>query len=218
MQALHPRDDDGETRFFLWNLTTKIKIIVVCFHNNGYPLLTNLCRVGAAHHFVVQEIICAMSCTVEGPLSKNTVIIAGPNGAGKTTFVSEYLPVSGAEYISADAIAATLVSTPGEFDKIRVRAGRLFLERIQRLIQAEANLVIEVTLAGRGFRRIIHQLNNTGYTVTIVFIFLKSPEMCIARVRNRVMAGGHHVPAEDIVRRFYRSKHNFWGVYQEPRR
>ena len=147
-------------------------------------------------------------------MSKNAVIIAGPNGAGKTTFVSEYLPVSGAEYISADAIAATMVSTPGEFDRIRIRAGRSFLEKIQRLIQAEANLVIEVTLAGRGFQRIIRELKSTGYTVTIVFVFLKSPEVCIARVRNRVMAGGHDVPEEDIIRRFYRSKRNFWGVYK----
>ena len=147
-------------------------------------------------------------------MPKNAVIVAGPNGTGKTTFVSEYLPVSGVEYISADAIAATMVSTPGEFHKIRVRAGRSFLDNIQHLIQSEANLVIEVTLAGRGFRRIIHQLKNSGYAVVIVFLFLKSPEVCIARVRNRVMAGGHDVPAEDIVRRFYRSKRNFWGVYK----
>ena len=148
-------------------------------------------------------------------MSKNAVIVAGPNGAGKTTFVSEYLPVSSAEYISADAIAATMVSTPDEFRKIRVRAGRSFLENIQRLIQSEANLVIEVTLAGRGFRRIIHQLKNSGYTVVIVFLFLKSPEVCIARVRNRVMAGGHDVPEEDIIRRFYRSKRNFWRFYKD---
>ena len=148
-------------------------------------------------------------------MSKNAVIIAGPNGAGKTTFVSEYLPVSGAEYISADAIAATMVSTPGEFNKIRVRAGRSFLGNIQRLIQAEKNLVIEVTLAGRGFQRIIRELKSTGYTVTIVFVFLKSPEVCIARVRNRVMAGGHDVPEEDIIRRFYRSKRNFWRFYKD---
>jgi len=155
-----------------------------------------------------------MPCTVGDPLSKYAVIIAGPNGAGKTTFVSEYLPDSGAEYISADAIAASLVSSPAEFDRIRIRAGRLFLKRIQCLIQAEANLIIEVTLAGRGFRRIIHQLKNTGYSVAIVFLYLRSPEACIARVRNRVMAGGHHVPAEDIVRRFYRSKQNFWYTYK----
>ena len=155
-----------------------------------------------------------MESNEEIALSKNAVIIAGPNGAGKTTFVSEYLPVSGAEYISADAIAATLVSAPDEFDRIRIRAGRVFLEKIQRLIQAENNLIIEVTLAGRGFQRIAHQLKRVGYTVTIVFIFLKSPEVCIARVRNRVMAGGHYVPAEDIVRRFYRSKRNFWLIYK----
>ena len=147
-------------------------------------------------------------------MSKTAIIIAGPNGAGKTTFVTEYLPDSGAEYISADAIAATLVSTPAEFDSVNVRAGRLFLEEIQRLIQAEKDLVIEVTLAGRGFQRTIRQLKDAGYTVTIVFVYLKSPQLCVARVRNRVMAGGHHVPAADIVRRFYRSKRNFWRVYK----
>ena len=51
-------------------------------------------------------------------------------------------------------------------------------------------------------------------TVTTVFIFLKSAETCVARVRNRVSAGGHHVPTEDVVRRFYRSKHNFWHIYR----
>ena len=92
---------------------------------------------------------------------------------------------------------------------------RVLLDRIQYFIQAEKNLVIEVTLAGRGFRRIIHQLKITEYTVAIVSLFLKSPEVCIARVRNRVMAGGHHVLAEDIVRRFYRSKRNFWYIYKD---
>ncbi len=128
--------------------------------------------------------------------------------------MTEYLPDSGTEYMSADAIAATLVSTPADFDSVKVRAGRLFLENSQRLIQAGTDLVIEVTLAGRGFQRTIRQLKGAGYTVTIVFVFLESPELCVARVRNRVMAGGHHVPAEDIVRRFYRSKRNFWRVYK----
>ena len=74
---------------------------------------------------------------------------------------------------------------------------------------------MEVTLAGKGFSRIISQLKRAGYTVSIVFIFLKSAETCVARVRNRGQAGGHHVPTEDIVRRFYRSKHNFWYIYRD---
>ena len=75
--------------------------------------------------------------------------------------------------------------------------------------------MVEVTLAGKGFERIIRRLKRAGYTVTIIFLFLKSLEMCIARVRNRVMAGRHHVPTEDIVRQFYRSKRNFWYSYKD---
>jgi predicted ABC-type ATPase len=144
------------------------------------------------------------------------VIIAGPNGSGKTTFASEYLRNSEvSKYISADAIAEKLVSNPKDLDSVKIQAGRLFFQEIHRLIEAEKDFVVEVTLSGKGFERIISRLKRAGYTVAIVFIFLKSAETCIARVRNRVIAGGHNVPTEDIVRRFYRSKHNFWHVYKD---
>ena len=148
-------------------------------------------------------------------MSKNVIIIAGPNGSGKTTFVSEYLRDSEVSvYISADAIAERLVSRPEEMDSVKIQAGRLFIQEIQELIQSGTDFIVEVTLAGKGFARTISQLKDAGYTVTIVFIFLKSPETSVARVRNRVEAGGHHVPTEDVVRRFYRSKYNFWHTYR----
>ena len=148
-------------------------------------------------------------------MSKSVIVIAGPNGSGKTTFASEYLRDSDVEYISADALAAELVSTPEALDKAKIQAGRLFFREIQRLIEADRNFAVEVTLAGKGFERIIRRLKRAGYIVTIICLFLKSPDVCIARVRNRVMAGGHDVPEEDIVRRFYRSKHNFWHIYKD---
>ena len=148
-------------------------------------------------------------------MSKNVIVVAGPNGSGKTTFVSEYLRESEiSEYISADAIAERLVSSPEEMDSVKIQAGRLFIREIQGLIQSGTDFIVEVTLAGKGFVRTISQLKRAGYTVTIVFIFLKSPETSVARVRNRVEAGGHHVPTEDVVRRFYRSKYNFWHTYR----
>ena len=54
-------------------------------------------------------------------MSKNVIIIAGPNGSGKTTFVTEYLRDSAVEYISADAIAAELVSTPEDMDNVKIQ-------------------------------------------------------------------------------------------------
>ncbi len=149
-------------------------------------------------------------------MSKNAMIIAGPNGSGKTTFVSEYLRDSeDSVYIGADAIAERLVSNPEEMDSVKIQAGRRFIKEIHELIEAGTDFIVEVTLSGKGFARIIERLKSAGYTVTIVFIFLKSPETSVARVRNRVQAGGHHVPTEDVVRRFYRSKHNFWYTYKD---
>jgi predicted ABC-type ATPase len=37
----------------------------------------------------------------------------------------------------------------------------------------------------------------------------------IGRVKNRVLNGGHNVPTEDIIRRFYRSKDLFFNLYKD---
>ena len=145
-------------------------------------------------------------------MSKQVTIIAGPNGAGKTTFARQYLQIHDLEYLSADDIAKNLA--PHDLQSVQIQAGRLFFQRISRLIEAGQNFVVEVTLAGLGFQRIIQRLKRANYTVTIVFIFLESPALCVGRVRSRVRQGGHDVPQADIIRRFYRSKDNFWRVYK----
>ncbi len=44
--------------------------------------------------------------------------------------------------------------------------------------------------------------------------FVDSALDCIARIQSRVRNGGHPVPDEDVVRRFGRSKTNFWNKYR----
>ena len=41
-----------------------------------------------------------------------------------------------------------------------------------------------------------------GYTVTLIYLWLNSPELAIARVHDRVLSGGHNTP-EPIIRRRY---------------
>ena len=145
-------------------------------------------------------------------MPKNATIIAGPNGVGKTTFAKTYLNIRSFEYISADDIALGL--NPDDVNKVRVQAGKLFFQNIEVAVSRGQDLLIEVTLAGRSFQRILDFLKQAHYTIYIVFIFLDSSELCINRIRQRVMSGGHDVPMEDIVRRFYRSITNFWQIYK----
>jgi len=145
-------------------------------------------------------------------LSRKVVVVAGPNGAGKTTFAQEYLKFYDYEYLSADNIADEIA--PGELEKVRVQAGRLFFQKLSSLIEQEKDFAAESTLSGVGFRRTVRRLRQSGYRITIIFIFLGTPETCVARIRERVLKGGHDVPEPDIVRRFYRSKENFWRIYR----
>ncbi|MEM1128072.1 MAG: AAA family ATPase [Bacteroidota bacterium] len=140
------------------------------------------------------------------------IIIAGPNGAGKSTLAYEYLALHGFVYLSADLIAAEI--NPDQPAAARIEAGKRFLERLSRLIGERQSLIVETTLAGRGFLRFAEQLQRAGYSTRIAFVFLDTPELCIRRVRERVQKGGHAVPEADIVRRFYRSQCNFWRLYR----
>jgi predicted ABC-type ATPase len=78
----------------------------------------------------------------------NIIIIAGPNGAGKTTFGDEYLSTEEREFafVNADEIARDL-DAEGFRARSDVLAARMMLKRVDALVQANADFVVETTLA-----------------------------------------------------------------------
>jgi predicted ABC-type ATPase len=140
------------------------------------------------------------------------IIIAGPNGAGKTTFARDYLEEYPADFLSADDLAQKI--SPEQPELARIEAGRQFSKKLRESLQSGKNLVVESTLSGRSMQRILSQARDAGYGITIVFLFLESAQACVRRVRERVQKGGHDVPVSDILRRFFRSKENFWDIYR----
>lgn len=68
-------------------------------------------------------------------------------------------------------------------------------------------------MSGVGHLKTISLAKQNGYKVVIVYTFVDSPSDCLARIQSRVQNGGHPVPDEDVIRRFYRSKYNFWNKY-----
>jgi predicted ABC-type ATPase len=79
----------------------------------------------------------------------------------------------------------------------------------------EHPLGFESTLASRSFAPWISELKqNSGYLFYLIFLWLSSPEMAGARVKERVMSGGHSV-SEDVVRRRYEGGlRNFFELYR----
>ena len=82
------------------------------------------------------------------------IIIAGPNGAGKTSFVREYLSDEVRfTFVNADEIARTPSLHGGVNALSDVGAGRIMLNRVDSLVDAGADVVIETTLASLTYAR-----------------------------------------------------------------
>lgn len=142
------------------------------------------------------------------------IIIAGPNGAGKTTFARKFLtPEKGIpRFVNADLIAAGL--SPLNPDLAGREAGRLLLKELDRLTSEKASFALESTLSGKTYVDRLEKLRSAGYVIVMVFLKLNSPELAIRRVAHRVKQGGHHVPPEDVKRRFVRGWPNFVKQYR----
>lgn len=147
-------------------------------------------------------------------LDKNVYIIAGPNGAGKTTFAKEFLPgyAHCHNFVNADLIAGGL--SPFSPGIVAIKAGKLLLEQIRKLSEKEADFAFETTLAGKGHAAFLKKLREKGYTVHLIFLWIPSKELALARIKERVARGGHSVADEDVKRRFDRSIRNFLTLYK----
>ncbi len=146
-----------------------------------------------------------------GSGNKRLYLIAGANGSGKSTIARELLPAEGVAYVNPDDIARELC--PAAPESVRVAAGRETFRRIGAFLEAGASFAVETTLSGIAHVRTLRQARALGYETTLIYIFVDSPEVCIARIAARVRSGGHFIPDSDVRRRYVRSKRNFWEVY-----
>jgi len=140
-------------------------------------------------------------------------LIGGCNGAGETTFAREYLPkeVQCLRFLNADEIARGL----SPFDPVAagIKASRLLLSEIQDFVEGRETFALESTLSGKTYARFLAAAKEQGYRIHLHYLWLPSPTIAIARVRQRVKKGGHDVPATDIRRRFHRSLANLVKLY-----
>ena len=145
---------------------------------------------------------------------KNVYILAGPNGSGKTTFAKLFLPdyVKCPNFVNADLIAQGLA--PFGPQAAAIKAGKLVLQQIHEYAERSVDFAFETTLSGKAYVNLLKELKAKGYALHLFFLWIPSPELAIARIKDRVAEGGHHVPAEDVRRRFGRGIRNFFKLYE----
>lgn len=143
----------------------------------------------------------------------NLFIIAGCNGAGKTTASLTILPeiLDCREFVNADNIAAGL--SPFNADNVAIEAGRIMLHRIDELLGDGVDFAIETTLSTRSYVQLVKRAHKAGYNVSLIYIWLNSPELAVQRVAERVRNGGHSIPEKVIVRRYFRGLKNLFTLF-----
>ncbi len=147
-------------------------------------------------------------------MEKNLYIIGGCNGAGKTTASYTVLPeVLGCrEFVNADEIARGL--SPFNPSSVTQAAGRIMVGRIRELLGKDETFAIETTLS-RTYLSLVRQAHAKGYIVTLIFFWLRTPELALQRVAERVRNGGHDIPAPTTRRRYVAGITNFFELYAD---
>lgn len=129
-------------------------------------------------------------------------IISGCNGSGKTTASYSLLPeiFNCSEFVNSDEFAKYL--SPFNPSAASVTAGRFMLLKMKYMMENMKDFCVETTLATRSLLKTISDAHKRGYSVTLMYFWLNSPDLAVKRVKARVAAGGHNIP-EDVVRRRY---------------
>ena len=140
--------------------------------------------------------------------NKQIIIIGGANGSGKTTLALKYFNEIGLEFLNADLIAKDLENKG--IKNAMIAAGRIFFERLAKYLESNQSFILETTLSGSYINKVARKAQEFGYNVKLIYLFLDNAELCVERVKTRVLKGGHDVPEIDIVRRYSRSVDNFW--------
>ena len=104
------------------------------------------------------------------------------------------------EFVNSDEFAKGL--SPFNPEKASIQASRYMIMKIRYLLKKQKDFGIETTLATRTLLKTIRLAQDAGYTVTLLYFWLNSPELAVERVAARVEAGGHDIPEETIRRRY----------------
>jgi predicted ABC-type ATPase len=87
------------------------------------------------------------------------------------------------------------------------------IERIRAFVREGQSFGLETTCAGKSYIPLLKDCKAGGWSISLCYLWLPSPEDSIARVAGRAREGGHLIPDEVIYRRFQKGLWNMRRLY-----
>ena len=132
---------------------------------------------------------------------KNPIVLvfAGPNGSGKST-VTKGFEIIG-QYINADEIKRV-------HDCTDLEAAQYATTLRETALNKKLDFTFETVLSTSRNVELLKKAKSLGYRVEVVFVLTADPKINVLRVAERVKKGGHNVPEDKIISRYYKSINN----------
>lgn len=133
-------------------------------------------------------------------------IIAGPNGAGKSTNSAALLQPFNIKAFDYDKELEQAWRSfgfdPAVEEGVRDSVGELFLEKKNLAIKNKTDFAFETNYHHQSVPQSVIRFKEVGHQTVMIFLALPSEESAIARVKHRVLQGGHSVDEKTIRERY----------------
>ena len=140
-------------------------------------------------------------------LKPTLCVIAGPNGSGKTTTTELLLANEwGADslYINPDNIAQNEFGGWNNPEAV-LKAAKRATEIRYQCIEERRNFVFETVFSSPEKLEFLQKAHEAGFFIRLFFVCTQTPEINVARIAKRYMAGGHEVPISKVISRYFKS-------------
>ena len=125
------------------------------------------------------------------------IIFAGPNGSGKSTITRLLRPIE-IPYVNADEIQRLHGCD-------NLEAAKIEEQRREELVSKSQDFAFETVLSTNRNLNLLRKAKDAGFFIRCYYVLTADPQINVARVASRVDAGGHDVPTEKIISRYYKA-------------